>query len=148
MFSFFWKPCTPKKFIPHIKLGKKFLSAPDSALVELLVFSFCFKDFFTTEPHPKDMAPPMWLFMSLCTENDESTQVFMIIMSSARKVNFFPMCHTGIAVPVLIFSNNHWYCRTPWYTKMQQVTEHMGAHICKCRKALKQYCEKSWHRFL
>ena len=51
----------------------------------LFVFSFCFFDLVINSPRPKDMAPPVWLFMSGWIAYDASTQVTKFLMSSAAR---------------------------------------------------------------
>ena len=44
-----------------------------STLVEILVLGFCFVDLLISAPRPKDMTPPVWLFMSGWTAKAAST---------------------------------------------------------------------------
>jgi hypothetical protein len=68
-------------------LAMKSLTPMTSASVELLELSFCFWHILNNMPMPQEIPPPVWLFMSMCTANDASTNDFILPMSTHPKTN-------------------------------------------------------------
>ena len=69
-------PCSRMNIASHIGNGTYSLVPTISASVLLLVFNRCLFDRQCTIPCPKDITPPVWLFISLCTPNAASTQTY------------------------------------------------------------------------
>ena len=55
--------------------GKYSLNPATSNLVEIFVFSLCTEYGSYIKPHPKDVAPPVWLLILLYTPYTASTYV-------------------------------------------------------------------------
>ena len=73
MLSFTWYPCASRKCLVHTTCDISSSTPTNSALVELLVLSFCLVKSEFAAPRPKVNVAPVWLFMSLCTANYAST---------------------------------------------------------------------------
>jgi len=86
-FSLSLWPCASRNISNHMLSGSTSAAPTSSASVELFVFRFCFCDLLISAPRPKDIAPPVWLFMSPWTAYDASTQVFILVMSSAPRIS-------------------------------------------------------------
>ena len=71
--SFTLYPCASRKYLVHTTCDISSSTLTNSALVELLVFSFCLDESEFAAPRPKVNVVPVWLFISLCTANAAST---------------------------------------------------------------------------
>ena len=52
--------------INHMVYGTYSLEPNNSSSVEIFVFKFFFMDLKLVTPNPMDVAPPVWLWISLC----------------------------------------------------------------------------------
>ena len=109
--------------------GRYSLTPTNSASVELFVFNFCLDDLVCRVPCPRDIVPPVWLFMPGCIVWDASIQVQSMFKSRAPIIRSSSMVFsTKPQTPVSLLLSSLWLDLLLLCTSMKLLAQCLALH--------------------
>ena len=105
------------------------------------MFNFCFDDMKWIKPHPRDIAPPVWLFVSRCTEYYAYIQVKISRNDSAPITLLLSMvCFINFNILLSLFFS----CSVGDLTQVQIKATLVSISVCACLVLHKSFAIMEW----